>query len=1160
MFLARIFGLIRSHYMLSGGILIAIAIVIALIFIIRKIRRKAKPAPKAVSKGPKNVFKIYFRSFKKCLPWRLRLALTYRKHYLYLNCAGDDLVRKCTDVERYAYEYYPEYAADKDYNFYITSNIFINEINKSLVLDNSSVTNKKLTKFWRKIFSHQKPIVIVSIDHHEITEKPTEEHMELQLAIRKKLNILSKLFGSPVRVYFSLANMNKEEGYECFINFLEASNYKYFTAITEDESLPEEFAKNITQYSESLSGLLVSSNNAPELVRAMRCLITLKNIRNKLHGWLEHIVFNDGILIAPVVRGLILASYNENLSPFDLLYSKPKLNYRRRNIIIMLIALAVIFLVCKSAFMTYQVISDSKKEMSEFVENEKAARNTSQFSQMITEKSIDLIKHTENELKKSAWTSIYPSGYVLLPLKKQIADHIYDFILLPELGKTTSAEKTIFYIFLIKSGLSTSLTDYLLKNSNKISSELSIEQNIIEFFLKYNDERRSSHFMGATAFPNISDYYFGSQYRYLIDLYSNLSLSDTITISDVNKFLSYFYGYYNKKISIDLLLNKYYPLIRGSLESETRNFITQYQRFLNSKIIRDKQANRLINDIDVFSKTAYKVPEDLSFYRLLKAINEIAETALGDTDVKTISLKSQSGPLQVKSWPQVVAVAKINTLLRNYFSSTKSEEQLFSDNFKQLFLPITINPDNKGQFLYTGKYQVPGIFTKLAVKSAIIPTVKQFNNMLIKISRLGIKTDYLKYSFDQKLKEYVKSYSNSYVMLLDNFACNVNSPTELRFFLKNYSSPESPLLLLIDLVKTNTHFKITEDNKFMQPVVDKFEAYTKLKKKPKKDTIDSGSLNMYMSIIKSACSDVSVLQPPKNEKTSLLEPQIELSNLGRIAMKIALNDKDSYLNIVDAWLRNINMPDDLRGPFLKPIEQIYIFGSKDLRNKLDLVWKRQLLPMVNKYKMDYPFDRDAESTFDPDAFDQDFSPNGKFWTTFNMYFKPFMQKTGDKWRRKSILLDVPLVSRDTLKLIDEVFNLTATLFDSKGAPKTIQVEISAEPIYDLRSYEDTIIKMTSLTSGNQEVIGINSVPIWKEFSIKWWDPIVSQISIQMSDGSTFNSNQIEGVLSLFQLLDKADYDEKTGIFTWTITILGEQERTAKVSFKFKSDPRKAFSL
>ncbi|MCP3965277.1 MAG: hypothetical protein GY750_05710 [Lentisphaerae bacterium] len=1152
-------------WILIGAVpIVLIILIVAIVFLVKKMKKKKKAggedsAFKTFFKA--NKYKRYLRQFRNYLPLKVKMSIFTRKQFLYLNAASDELIRQSTDVDSYSYQYFPDYRTDKECNFYVSGKSFFVELTKESILDNSMLNNKKLYSFIKKFYRHQKPVVVVSIDHRQLQTKLNEKDLELELAIRKKLNLLSQVFKSPVNVHVCISGLDSSGGFEPLCDFISDSGLNYHIQGPDITSITKRLKSQLEEYSGHISKLLINNSNMLEAVSAVSCISMIDKMSLKVKNWLKKLTFDDGILSPPKVKSLLLSTYNSKISPFQALYSKPKLNYRRRNIFFGIIGFLVLLMIGQSAHRAFQIVKLSQIDVNMLMTEAKSSKSNFELSQKSVKKAISLLNITKSSLRKSLWTAPYNNSIVLTPIQEKVADMAYNYVFLPELTRTNNPEQALFYIFLTQSEASVALKSFLMKNTTKWASELKISQDIIKNYLQFNTKLRSGGLKGADVYPKTSSYSFGDQHRYLLNLYANLSTKNNINLRDVNNFLRYYYSYYNKKITIDILLNRFYSQLEPQLPQATNKFIHEYRDYLNSNLVKDSESDELIKNIDVFDKVSYGVPKNLSFAKLLRTLEGIVNNASSLDQTKTLLAASPVHPLTKKNWKQIVAVAKVNTLLSNYYAMSESDSGLFSQKSKDLFLPVILNQDNNGRFMFTGKYQVSGIYTKLALESAVEPVYEQFNKLLPKLNRLGVNTRMLEYKFTRNLKDYVTNYLTSYVKLTNSFSYSVSSPVQLDMFLNTLSSPHSPLLELVDTINENTQIKMTKRNRFMAPVVNKFKSFSLIMAQgnDKKNTIGESNIEVYFNVLQQIMGEVASKSAADEKSPEYIMLRNRLSKLGAIAMNIALNNKDSYLRIVESWLDNINMPNDLRGPFVKPIIRIYMFGSRDLKNKLSQVWSDEMRPMVNRAQKQFPFKSNAMVVAQADSLTTNFSPDGRFWNLFNNYFKPLLKYEGGNWTAKSIPYSNSVVDPDVLANINRVNRLTKALWDKNSNPKPVLIKISPMNIQKVIGYNGTI-NMIYLNSGESSVIGINSAPIWKQMKINWWQEDISETGIQMIDGSNFNNAEPQGTFSFYRLLRSAKYDADNNSYSWKINIVGDESTHASVTFKVRGNPWTIFQI
>ncbi|UDQ98177.1 hypothetical protein AAEX28_14495 [Lentisphaerota bacterium WC36G] len=1299
-FISRLIGYLYSH--VSILVIIGIFILLAILFFVYK----KFFAKKKKKKKKKKVFRINFyrkslRAFVKKLPWSIRCSLNNCKYYIYLNTANDELVNTSTNISSYTYDYYSEYAKESretniDYKFHLSSNMFIHEMRRDLILNNNSENNKMFTKFCKKFFKYQTPTIIISIDYRYLVDREAFENIMkavnvqqannadleatqimnandetivsdattiadasnlinnsfdsqtmhsdaeiLQLAIRKKLILLQNSFKDKLKVYFTIANCDKtNSSFEDFTEYIIDNNYQFYqlhdysefeenrykankkmvkkqrhSDVVDDEStveynenLTENFEEVMNNLYQNISGLINKQNNPHSIISSINTVINVNTIKMNLNKWLNKISFDDGISQPPHIDGIFLSCYSESLSSFNLLYNRPFVTYRTRNIFFLILTLVAIGYFVDNGYFAYKELDSCYKKLSaidsSYVPN---VTGDMMISEQVAGTALRELDHTKTVLDSVFMNRIFCNDFTLLPLRKKVAQIILNHILLPNLKETNSAEKTLFYIFLIESSSSHDLRHYMLKNITKVSAELGISEKALRYFINYNNNHLVN-FKGSTAYPTSSDSFFGEQYRYLINMYNNLSKNNNVTIYEVNNFLKYYFQYYNRKVTIDILLNKHFPKIKRDMPLGAKKFIEDYQFYVDTNTVKNVQHNNLLDSIDSFEEVSYSIPTNIGFIKLISSLNAIANEKFIDVENKIFSQapEGEGQPYIVKrNWEQIVALAKINSLINSYFANNRATDNLFSRQFKQKFLPLTINGqrgDNSGYntvvatndnktttknaddmpvrnsannvtnidnstFIYKGSYVVDGFYTKLALDSAVIPLVNDYKRLINRLTALDVNTSQLEYAFNYNLNEYVKNYTKSYSDFINSLDFSINSETQLELFLYSYGSVQSPLMNLVSAIKANTDFEITDENKFMQSVVDKFKPMSDLIQPPKKGEVIPKGLPQYLAIINNAFFDIKSAEEKNKQKQQFDSITRKLSNSGRAALGIAVNDDNSLLSLTNKWLDSQKIPSDMREPFVKPILKIYQIGSDEITEYLNFIWKNNYMFNLDKIMNYFPFNQDnLENTITVPMLNKYLMPkDGEIDKIFATYFKPLLRKgeglDADKWLNNNNSEVKPLVTEEMLNSFNHLTKLQKMFWDESGKLKSLEFKITPMLINEPTIDSDSIVKMTFLNYNDQTISGINAFAVWKKINVNWWDNSVSSAGVEMTDGKTFTTRKYLNEFSFYKLLSEAEYNSKDGAYYWEVIIDDDDEVSiVAVGFKIEPEPWEFFKL
>ena len=1143
-------------------------IIIAAIFLLfRKYRRYFSIRENFIKllkyiKPKKNIYKKNYSKYKKNIPWKISHTLHTKKQFIYFNSAEDDLIYKCTDVKKYNYTYNPNYRANNSYNFYFNGKSLISEIKNDIIINNEQDELRQLQQFWKKLFKHQKPEVLISIDYNEITNTDRNDFNEIGMAVKKKIDTLISAVGCSFPIYLCICGLNKREGYSELLQYFRTIKLNYIFIGDTHKKLEEKLKSGIDIAYNNLNYMLKENKTSYISLNAMECIFELEKISTCVSNWFKTFTFNDGIVKPIQFDGIILNSYNKIQNPFRSLYSKPELSYRKRNILISFLFILATTIIVITAINIKQI---KRPETSEFLKEFKENNNIS-FNDSTEKISafIEKIEQKKKRFRESLFNRMFPIEAIFNSEKQKISEIIYKNVLLPNLNLTVNPEKVIFLISFIKSTQNYRLRNYVLKNIDKWSAECEIDKNILLYYLYNNNRENLKYLSGNAALAKKKSFKnFKSQNNYILELYSTICSSNNITIEDINHFLNYYYKFYNKKITISILIDKYSPELKNNLPNEAVAFVEKYEEYMKQSITNNYPSTDTLDIIDTSYEKKYSVPKDIkSVTELIYALDVISSDAYPSKKEKDLIITTPDGEFQKRNWKQTVTLAKINTILKNFYANDDFVKELFSEEEKELYMPVyTYNKDDENSFMKIGKKSIPGIYSKLTVNSILMPTMLKYKELLNKLETIGIKTSLLKFNINRSIDKYVEYYINEYKDLIDSFTCDVDSPQQLNLFLNYVMSPESQIIKLIEIVKENTDFVISDKGSFLKPIKNEFKSYASILKTKKGENTE---LELYFDIISQISDELEEKKKLKTDtaitKNEFASLKKKLSILGRISFDIAMDNKKSYLNQVNTFLDNTRMPKELRSPLIKPVIVVYDFCKKDMSCQLEKIWESNMHPKINYVNKLFPFNDNAEKNVSPKKITESFSPEGTFWTDFNNYFKPFLIKKGKEWTVKEIQYSKPLISQKKLDTINKIEYLTSLFWDKDSNPIPLEYSVQAMDLNTKGLDKNAMVLMSYFNTEDQVIYGINSAPIWKQVSVKWWQKNISDVGIQMSDGTNFSKGEKQEYFSFFRLLKSGINKTKNELFSWNVNIIGKHKKIVKVDYLIKPNPWKEFKI
>jgi len=172
---------------------------------------------------PKRLLSIW-QQFLAPLPPSVRVALPDYDHFIVLGDPGvgkSALVTRRVDWQGQASQFLPSYTPDPLMQVYLGSRIVVQEISATLLQFTTRDVHEAFRRMWRaSLPSGVPPLVVVVLKAAVLsTASPDVIRQQAQL-IRGKLNLLSDLYGVPIRTRICLTHMERVRGYVEFARFL----------------------------------------------------------------------------------------------------------------------------------------------------------------------------------------------------------------------------------------------------------------------------------------------------------------------------------------------------------------------------------------------------------------------------------------------------------------------------------------------------------------------------------------------------------------------------------------------------------------------------------------------------------------------------------------------------------------------------------------------------------------------------------------------------------------------------------------------------------------------------------------------------------------------------------------------------------------------------
>lgn len=223
-------GSTRLALLVAVGLL-SLTLLAVFVVLLRQLlrRRTQREQTRQVAQNiitPKRLLSIW-QQFLTPLPPSVRVALPDYDHFVVLGDPGvgkSALITRRVDWQGQASQFLPSYTPDPLMQVYLGSRIVVQEISATLLQFTSRDVHEAFRRMWRaSLTSGVPPVVVVVLKAAVLsTASPDVIRQQAQL-IRGKVNLLSELFGVPLRTRICVTHMERVRGYVEFARFLHKS-------------------------------------------------------------------------------------------------------------------------------------------------------------------------------------------------------------------------------------------------------------------------------------------------------------------------------------------------------------------------------------------------------------------------------------------------------------------------------------------------------------------------------------------------------------------------------------------------------------------------------------------------------------------------------------------------------------------------------------------------------------------------------------------------------------------------------------------------------------------------------------------------------------------------------------------------------------------------
>lgn len=471
----------------------------------------------------------------------------------------------------------------------------------------------------------------------------------------------------------------------------------------------------------------------------------------------------------------------------------------------------------------------------------------------------------------------------------------------------------------------------------------------------------------------------------------------------------------------------------------------------------------------------------------------------------------------------------------------------------------------------SGQAPVVGrVLGKAAFDAQLAPLVDEFTTRLAK-SSLSREEAVERAAFVQgKVQTFAKRYGQDLYATYRGYRFRTSPRGSLASDLSVLLQPSSPLEAMLRDVAARAGVGPLESEYYapMRDAVAPFKPVVQLMTPDKNGAF--AELAAYTTLVSQLQQELSGVKPaaaprdpaaPGAATASSAGSQLAemLSPVGRVALSMLLEEEDSYLRRVDAWLDQHGLVGEFRAPFRQPFVVVRNRGRAELERVIAEQWtsqaRRTLDPLVKRY----PFNPSASQEVDPVELEVLRRKDGAFWGFVTQVLSPVVEERGTDWSLRYPLKSRLLLPPRMLHALGQLGRLSKLLWDDEGKPRPIAMQVRPLPL-PAAPTPDSFVTLSYLKCGGAASFGFNQRPAWGDFPLSWWSPQPSSIGVELrspsKDGKRYRSMEMsESSWNCFRLLESATLTDQSNV-VWVLPGRGlaANEKVLEISFGLRGEP------
>jgi hypothetical protein len=1013
------------------------------------------------------------------------------------------------------------------------------EIPAALLNDATKPTHDALLRLWKELFKKREPIVQIVLNGATLGEESPDSLNRRAQTIRGKINALSRQFGKPVKTVISVTHMDQLEGYMEFSRFLYRHGAPFEIRIESQEDL-EGLEASIEKYESHLS-LALTTLPSSDFLRMVAFMRRMPSRLSALSSFVKALQWNDPLSYKPEIIRFHFASHQESDLTISDPFASPITDDEIRNInpwrkhqqAAAALAIAGCLYLIGGYFYEKRLLIRVDHSM-DILEAHPPARYNEDWHRLFLNWSMNL----EKDLELAFLPNFFPD--LDKKIQSRLIGDIYKLYLAPRLkyiaGESYAQEKTIYMLGLIYGSMKNDLGPLIMEQPDEWAKVLDVPVLLIKDYVFNNVDPaiidlnwNAINVNNPTGLAPAEDPYLWAVFFRRANTACQKDIITPEFLHELQKDADPLLETVERLYRFDLCGRISELLKRVAPVGDRLDWVQRRESAVKQEPIRDFL--RFLKEKGL----TYPSVQGMTLLRLMEGIKALSRAPAGKDKEYAFSFLGEDFVFSTQKWDDLVTRSRITLFIRDFAYQNRGSGGGIFFGKEDRYPDLVMNPSNDGMLFFVGKGKVDGRLTRQAFEQKVKPVLAELPDFLMHLPIAeSEKTAFSSFIYNEA-EAYAEKYVSSYRAYYEQFKVQADSMVGLIYILNQIQLPNSQFQEFLGAIKDNTVLDV-DDSLYLRPLAIKLGAFEFMKRIMADQNGVMPELGKYKAIMQQMQAELESNEPfMPNNADEAKELRAVLTPAGRICLSIFRNENNSYMNVVQMWLKSVGVPPAFQQPFVTPVAQAYAFGERELEASLDKMWANMcdayLQPLVTKF----PFDRSSDTDIPPSTVENLIGPKGAFWKTFRDYMAPVCQEVGHTWFERKSGLETLRLPRDMLKIANDICRITTTLWDDKGEPKPLIISMKAAPLPPMDKAGPVAV-MAYVKTGDASVFAFNQQATWQDFKLEWWKNQTSSIGVEFEDSVSYSKSYKESTVqesawSFFHLLYRTDASG-TGTIRW----------------------------